>query len=118
MFDLDETTLFVAAARMNNVWRAPFMLDGTASKVGVGPDGITLDSRGNLAVCHFGLGTVWLFSVLGEPLARIRSCEGLKTANLAYGGADGRDLYITEAEPGSILRARLPTPGRVLFSHS
>ena len=126
VLDLDETTLFVAVTRMNNVWRAPFMLDGTASKVGVfvqlsggiGPDGITLDSQGNLAVCHFGLGTVWLFSVLGEPLARVRSCAGLKTTNLAYGGADGRDLYITEADSGAILRARLPTPGRALFSHS
>ena len=47
---------------------------------------------------------------LGEPLYRIRSCEGLKTANLAYGGADLRDLYITEADAGSILCARLPTP--------
>jgi gluconolactonase len=46
---------------------------------GVGPDGIALDSQGNPAVCHFGLGTVWLFSPLGEPIARIRSCEGLNT---------------------------------------
>lgn len=122
----DGATLLVAVTRMNNVWRAPFMLDGTASKVGVfvqlsggvGPDGITLDSEGNLAVCHFGLGAVWLFSPLGEPLYRIRSCEGLKTTNLAYGGADLRDLYITEADSGCILRARLPTPGQVLFSHT
>lgn len=122
----DQATLLVAVTRMNNVWRAPFMLDGAASKVGVfvqlsggvGPDGITLDSQGNLAVCHFGLGTVWLFSPIGEPLYRVRSCAGLKTTNLAYGGADQRDLYITEADSGCILRARLPTPGQALFSHS
>ena len=122
----DGATLLVAVTRMNNVWRVPFMLDGTASKVGVfvqlsggvGPDGIALDSQGNLAVCHFGLGTVWLFSPIGEPLYRIRSCEGLKTTNLAYGGAARRDLYITEADSGCILRARLPSPGQTLFSHS
>ncbi len=85
---------------------------------GAGPDVITLESQGNLAVCHFGLGTVWLFSAIGEPLTRIRSCEGLKTTNLAYGGAEGRNLYITEADSGAILRARLPTSGQVLFSHS
>ncbi len=125
VLSLDETALFVAVTRMNNVWRAPFMLDGTASKVGVfvqlsggvGPDGITLDSHGNLVVCHVGFGALWLFSPLGEPLYRIRSCAGLKTTNVAYGGPDGRDLYITEADSGCILRARLPTPGRVLFSH-
>ncbi len=50
-------------------------------------------------------------------LARIRSCEGLKTANPAYGGAGGHDLYITEADSGRILRAQLPTPGHVLLSH-
>ncbi len=56
--------------------------------------------------------------VLGEPLYRIRSCAGLKTTNLAYGEAEGRDLYITEADSGCILRTRLPTPGQVLFSHA
>ncbi len=72
----------------------------------------------NPAVCHFGFGAVWLFNAIGEPLTRIRSCEGLKTTNLAYGDADGRGLYITEADSGSIPRACLPTPGQVLFSHS
>ncbi len=84
---------------------------------GVGPDGITLDAQGKLAVCHFGLGAAWRFSALGEPHHRIQSCAGLKTTNLAYGGAEGRDLDITEADSGAILRARLPTPGQVRFSH-
>jgi gluconolactonase len=120
----DQASLFVAVTRMNNVWRAPFMRDGTASKVGVfvplsgaaGPDGIALDSQGNPAVCHFGLGVVWLFSPLGEPRSRIQSRAGLKTTNLAYGGAGLRELYITEADSGTILRTRLPTPGRAPFS--
>ena len=38
--------------------------------------------------------------VLGEPIYRIRSCTGLKTTNLAYGEAEGRDLYITEGDLG------------------
>ena len=42
----------------------------------------------------------------------------IETTNLAHGGAEGRDLYITEADTGAILRARPPTPGQVLFSHS
>ncbi|MCP5149592.1 MAG: SMP-30/gluconolactonase/LRE family protein [Ectothiorhodospiraceae bacterium] len=120
-----ETILYVAVTRMNNVWRVPIMPDGSPSKVGVfvqlsgglgGPDGMAVDRDGNLAVCHAGMGSVWLFSRLGEPLARIRSCTGLTTTNCAYGGADGRDLYITESETGTVLRARLDVPGEPMFA--
>ena len=36
---------------------------------------------------------------------------------MAFGGKDGRDLYITEAESGAIYRARMEVPGQPLFSH-
>ena len=61
-----------------------------------------------------GDGTVWLFSPIGEPLARVRSCTGIRTTNCTY---DGDNLYITEAEEAAILVARMPTPGRPMFSH-
>ncbi len=48
---------------------------------------------------------------------RARSANGLFTTNIAFGGADRRDLYITESHTGTILRARVPVPGRLLFSH-
>jgi gluconolactonase len=82
-----------------------------------GPDGLAIDQAGNLAVAHIGLGTVWLFSHLGEPLARIRSCEGLATTNLAYGGAGNKVLYITESESGCVLTVPLEVAGQPMFSH-
>ncbi|MFQ5467252.1 MAG: SMP-30/gluconolactonase/LRE family protein [Kiloniellaceae bacterium] len=121
----DERTLFVNVTRTNSVWRVPLLPEGGTTKVGVflqlsggliGPDGLAIDERGNLAVCHAGLGTVWLFSAIGEPLARIRSCTGLTTTNLAYGGPDRRDLYIIESETGTILKARLEVPGLTMFA--
>jgi len=121
-----EHILYVAATRGNSIWRVPLMPDGTASKVGIflqlsgslgGPDGLAMDEEDNLVVAHAGLGTVWVFSRLGEPLWRLRSCEGLLTTNVAYGGADHRTLYITESESGSVLTARLPVPGQTLYSH-
>lgn len=126
VLNLDESVLYVAVTRANAVWRVPLMRDGSVAKVGVfiqmsgggGPDGLALDEVGNLAVAHVGLGAVWLFSALGEPLYRIRSCRGLHTTNVAYGGKDNRTLFITESGSGSILRAELPTPGRVMFSHT
>jgi gluconolactonase len=94
-------------------WRAFIQLSGGLS----GPDGMAIDEAGNLAVVHAGFGTVWLFSPLGEPLARVRSCAGIRTTNVAYGGADMRTLYITEAEAGVILTARMEVPGRRMYSH-
>jgi len=95
-------------------WRTFIQLSGGLA----GPDGMAVDERGNVAVVHAGFGTVWQFSALGEPLARIRSCAGIRTTNVAYGGADRRTLYITECEHGVILVAHTETPGRPMFSHS
>jgi gluconolactonase len=120
-----ETVLFVGVTHSSSVWRAPLLKDGSASAVGVmiylqggvGPDGMAFDEDGNLAVCHPGLGVVWLFSPLGEPLYRIESCAGVLPTNCAYGGLDGKSLFITESQSGTILRAEMPTPGRVMYSH-
>ena len=35
----------------------------------------------------------------------------MRTTNAAYGDADRQSLFITEAEQGVILKARLPVPG-------
>lgn len=120
---LDEKLLFVAVTRANAVWRAPIMPDGQASKVGnfiqlsgghAGPDGIALTADGGLVVAHAGMGCVWIFSPLGEPLYRVRCPQGLFTTNVAFGGPDRRDLYIAESLTGQILKARLPIAGAPL----
>ncbi len=122
----DEKTLFVAVTRANQIWRLPLHPDGTTSKVAAfiklsgglaGPDGLAIDEQGGLAVAHCGLGTVWLFDRLGEPRYRIRSCEGISTTNLAYGGAGNRSLFITESDTGTILRAEVPVAGNLMYSH-
>jgi len=126
VLDSKETTLFIAVTRGNCVWRAPMLLDGSVSKVGVfiqmsggvGPDGMAMDEAGNLAVCHPGMSATWLFSPSGEPLYRIRSCADNFPTNCAFGGPDRRSLFIVESHSGSILRAELPTPGRAMFSHA
>lgn len=122
----DETVLFVAVTRANQVWRLPLHADGTTSKVAAfvnlsgglaGPDGLAMCSDGGLVVAHCGLGVVWCFNRLGEPLYRVQSREGLSTTNIAFGGAENRDLFITESDSGCILRARLSVEGQPMFSH-
>jgi gluconolactonase len=122
----DEKALFLAVTRANQIWRLPLHPDGTTSKVAAfitlsgglaGPDGVAIDEQGGLAVAHCGLGTVWLFDRLGEPRYRIRSCEGISTTNLAFGGTNNRSLFITESDTGTILRAEVPVAGQVMYSH-
>jgi gluconolactonase len=60
------------------------------------------------------LGSVWVFSPIGEPLYRVRTPTGLMSTNIAFGGPDNRDLYITESASGHIMRARLPIAGAPL----
>jgi len=120
-----DNVLFVAVTRGNCIWRAPIMADGSLSKVGVfiqlsggiGPDGIAPDEDDGLAVAHAGMGGAWLFDRRGVPTHFVRSPVGDFTTNLAYGGADHRDLYLVESITGSILRARVPVSGRRLLPH-
>lgn len=123
VLSLDQKILYVAVTRANAVWRAPIMPDGAASKVGTfvqlsgglgGPDGLALTADGGLVVAHAGLGSVWVFSGVGEPLYRVRCPAGLFTTNIAFGGDDRRDLYVTESSSGEIMRARLPVAGAAL----
>lgn len=121
----DGSTLFVAATRANAVWRVPLLRNGWPHKVGVhiqlsggvGPDGMAPMADGGLAVAHVGLGSVWIFDAAGEPVLRVRSTVGRSTTNLAFGGPGHRDLFVTEAESGTVLKAALPLPGLPLFSH-
>jgi gluconolactonase len=113
VLDPSESVLFVAMTRDNAVWRAPFMKDGSVSKVGrfcsmfgpSGPDGMTMDSAGRLFVAHASFGHVFVFAPNGEIVARIKSCAGGSCTNVAIGGAKRDKLYITESVTGTVLVA-------------
>jgi gluconolactonase len=121
----NEEILYLAVTRNNAAWRVPLLPDGNLGRVGIfiqlsggmGPDGMAMDAEGNLAVCHVGMGSIWLFSRLGRPLAEIQSCAGIGTTNAAYGGPDRKTLYITESETGTILSAKLEVSGKEMYSH-
>jgi gluconolactonase len=119
-----EKVVLVAATRSNEIWLLPLTEKGGVTKAGLfaqlpcpGPDGMAMDTKGNLAVAHPGLGIVWLFDKRGLPVGRVESCAGPMVMNVAYGGPENRWLYITEAASCSVLRAEMPEPGLLLFSH-
>lgn len=122
----DESVLFVALTRANQIWRAPLGPDSSLSKVCVfvqlpggisGPDGLAVDADNGLAICDPGHGCVWLVNRLGEPQHRVRSCAGLTLTNLAYGGPSLGRLFITDSLTGQILVAEAPVKGHRAISH-
>jgi len=75
----DEKWLYVAMTRSNSVWRMPLHSDGSTTKANLffqsfgnsGPDGLTIDSEGNLFICHPSLATVFVVDKHGLPVCRI-----------------------------------------------
>jgi len=124
--DPSGRVLYVALTRANRIMKVPVLADGRLSRAmnfiqmsgGGGPDGIAVDSEGGLAVAHPLLGAVWLFDRKGQPTLRVNLCSGVLGTNVAYGGPDGRRLYITEAETGTIQVADMPINGSAMFSHA
>jgi gluconolactonase len=70
-----------------------------------GPDGIKVDTKGNLY--GSGPGGVWIISPAGKHIITIPVPE--RVGNLAWGDQDGKALYITAST--SIYRIRLNIPG-------
>ncbi|MCY0386074.1 SMP-30/gluconolactonase/LRE family protein [Robbsia sp. Bb-Pol-6] len=119
VLDAEEKVLFVAMTRDNAVWRLPLQADGGTSKVGrfasfhgtSGPDGLAMDAHGNLFVAHASLGSVFVLTPHGEPLARIASCAGRTLTNVAFDPRDAQRLFITDSSTGSVLSARCALGG-------
>jgi len=115
----DERILYLAVTRGNGVWRVPLLPDGSVSKVSQcftsygpsGPDGLAVDTEGRLLVANPGLGYVWVLNGRAEPVEVLRGEPGCSLTNLAFGGVDRRDLFVTDSTHGQILRARMDGPG-------
>ncbi len=80
-------------------------VDMTSDKAPGGPDGMKVDQKGNLY--STGPGGVWIMSPDGKHIGTILTSE--LPANLAFGDADGKTLYLT-ARTG-LYRVRLKIPG-------
>jgi gluconolactonase len=126
VLDPDDKVLFVAMTRSNCMWHCPLKSGGGVAKVGVfaqlpgihGPDGLAMDEAGNLSAAHARPGFIWLFSPIGEPLYRIQlRGKTARVTNMAYGGKGRNTMFITESYGGLILTAKMPVPGKVLYSH-
>ncbi len=69
------------------------------------PNGLKISPEGRirLFVAHASLGYAFVFAPNGELIARVKSCAGESCTNVAIGGNNGDQLYITESMTGTVL---------------
>lgn len=112
----DENKIYVAAAR--TVWIYDLSPQGTVSNKrkliefpDFGTDGMRCDVDGNLYVARIGKGVVAKVSPEGKLLREI-TLIGKNPTNVAFGGKDGRTVYVTLMDQGNLESFRVDKPGR------
>ena len=119
-FTADGAHLLLAQTYARVVERFAFadgalVSQGTFCRLANGrPDGMAIDAAGNVWVCTPGTGGVEIFSADGVPVRRIDLGPGTMTTNLCFGGTDGREVFVTAAGIGKVLRLRAEAPGLAL----
>ncbi|MGN6584648.1 MAG: SMP-30/gluconolactonase/LRE family protein [Rhizobiaceae bacterium] len=118
-FSLDESRLFVNDTERKHIRVFSVTPEGrltggavwaeTAGEEPGAPDGMKIDSGGNVYCC--GPGGVHLFDPSGNALGVIRTPE--VCANFTFGGDDLKSLYLTASS--SLYRQRVRVPGLRLF---
>ncbi|MFB6248478.1 MAG: SMP-30/gluconolactonase/LRE family protein [Salinibacter sp.] len=114
----ENETLYVNESVQRNVWAYDLSEDGAISNKRLliefathGLDGMRSDIDGNLYITRHGKGTVVKVSPEGKVLREI-PLEGENPTNIAFGGEDGRQAYVTVADRGTIETFRVDRPGR------
>jgi sugar lactone lactonase YvrE len=111
----DEKTLYVCAGR--KLWAYKLSRGKISDKhlliefPDFGSDGMRCDIKGNIYLARFGKGTVVKISPKGKILKEI-SLAGEKPTNVAFGGKDGRTVYVTLMDKGNLESFRVDKPGR------
>jgi len=111
----DKKTLYVAASRAKEIWSFAVKSPGKLAKGAKfasmdteargGPDGMTLDETGNVYAA--GQGAIWVWDAKGKRIDKIDFPEA--PANCAFGGKDGKTLYVTART--SLYRLRMRVRG-------
>ena len=60
---------------------------------------MTVDSKKNIWICHFGGGCITVYNLKGKRICKIE-LPAKNITNCTFGGIKNRDLYITSALKG------------------
>lgn len=105
----DEKHLYVNESVQRKVWK--YDIDAKTGDVknkrlliefpDHGLDGMRCDEQGNLYIARYSAGEVAVVSPHGTVLERIK-LQGQKPTNVAFGGIDGKTVYVTLQDRGAI----------------
>jgi len=114
----DGKRLYVNESVQRKIWVYDRAGDGTLSNKRLllafpdfGLDGMRCDADGNLYIARYDAGKVLVLDPAGKVLHTIAT-KGGKPTNVAFGGKDGRDVYVTLQDRGAIEIFRSDRPGR------
>ena len=115
----DEKHLYVNESVQRKVWK--YDIDKKTGAVknkrlliqfpDHGLDGMRCDVDGNLYIARYAAGEVTVVSPHGTVLERIK-LKGQKPTNVAFGGDDGKTVYVTLQDRGAIETFRSERAGR------
>ncbi|HSC67824.1 MAG TPA: SMP-30/gluconolactonase/LRE family protein [Cellvibrio sp.] len=106
---IDEKHLYVNESVQRKVWK--YDIDTKTGDVknkrlliqfpDHGLDGMRCDAQGNLYIARYAAGEVAVVSPEGALIERIK-LKGQKPTNVAFGGRDGKTVYVTLQDRGAI----------------
>lgn len=113
----DGKTLYVGESDTREIWS--YRIDGTrllsprlVKRFGdFDIDGLRTDTAGNLYVARILKGTIAVLSPAGK-LKREIGLNAREPTNLAFGGSDGKTVFVTQRQGGFIESFRADRPGR------
>jgi sugar lactone lactonase YvrE len=113
----DEKTLYVAESETREIWA--YRLDGAKLNVphlvkkfsDFSLDGIRTDIEGRIYVARILKGTIEVLTPDGKTVREI-ALTAKEPTNLAFGGPDGKTVYVTQRQGGFIETFRVDRPGR------
>ena len=118
----DGKTLYVGESDTREIWS--YRIDGShllSSRLvkrfdDFDIDGLRTDTDGNLLVARIRKGTIAVLSPQGK-LKREIALNAKEPTNLAFGGNDGRTVFVTQRQGGFVESFRTDHPGRETCFH-
>ncbi len=104
----DNKILYVNESAQRNVWQYQLNSEGDISNKKLlihfpdhGLDGMRSDPQGNLYIARYGKGVVAIISPQGSLLREV-ALKGRFPTNVAFGGKNGKQVFVTMQKRGAI----------------